>query len=338
MSGTKIVKRDTSFDVIRILACFLVVIYHSRYQLYEIGGGISTIDRLCLNASFFIGRLAVPMFFIMSGYFTFPIKGTTFSFLSKRFERIISPFIAWVAIYAIILSSPSAYLHNIVYLDNAPQMWYLYALMGVTLLIPIISAYFSNASRKEYLLYLGIWAVTLVFNGNYFDFFNTIETNHQGLLFTNPVSCLLNFYGYLGYIVLGAYLKKYGVSVKESVFCIAVAVMFLAISLRWLHVEIANAMGYCTIVNALFSITSIVLIRNLVVRLTIPENTSRFVSNIGKLTFGVYLNHWLIFQLLYKINYFNTANCIITSIVVFLLSLFATWLLSMLPKSKYIIG
>ena len=338
MSGNKIEKRDASFDVIRIIACFLVVIYHSRYQLYEIGGGISTLDRLCLNASFLIGRLAVPIFFIMSGYFTFPIKGTTFSFLFKRFERIIPPFIVWVAIYAIILSSPSTYLHDIAYLDKAPQMWYLYALMGVTLLIPVLSSYFSYASRKEYLLYLGIWVVTLIFNGNYFDFFNTIETNHQGLLFTNPISCLLNFYGYAGYIVLGAYLKKYGVSVKESFLCIAVAVVYLVISIRSLQVEIANAMGYCTIINALFSLAAIVLIRNIVGRMNISENTSKYVSNIGKLTFGVYLNHWLIFQLLYKINYFNTANCIITSIVVFLLSLLVTWLLSLIPKSKYIIG
>lgn len=302
------------------------------------GGGISTFDRLCLNGSFVIGRFAVPMFFIMSGYFTFPIKGNTFSFLNKRFERIIPPFMIWVIIYELVLSTPSNYLHDIIHLTKAPQMWYLYALIGITILLPILSPYFSHASRKEYHLYLGIWAVTLVFNGNYFEVFRVIETDHQGLLFNNPISCISHFYGYTGYIILGAYFRRYGFSVRCTGIASLIAILFFLMALNVLHVDDANALGYCTIVNCLLSMSVISIVKNIVSRMRFSEKEYNIIVTIGKLTFGVYLIHWLLFQLVYTVNYFKTANCILTTIVVFILSILSTLLLTKLPKSKYIIG
>lgn len=338
MSGNKEISRDTSFDLLRILACFLVVLYHSRYQIYTNGGGVSGFNNLCLNAAFIVGRLAVPMFFIISGYFTFPIKGTTFSFLGKRLKRIIFPLTIWAIIYTAVLSEPSSYLHDIAILSNAPQLWYLYALLGVTLLLPVISPFFSEASRKEYYLYWGIWGITLVFNGNYFECFNMLETNHQGMLFTNPIACLFNFYGYTGYVVLGSYLRKYGIKFSTAMISSGAAVVIFCAAVRYLNVEISDAIGYCTIVNCLISISLIVIVRKLVNTLRFPSNVNNVISDVAKLTFGVYLIHWLVFQLIYNVDYFCSANCIVTSIAVFLLSIIITWCFARLPFSKYIIG
>ena len=80
--------KELFIELLRIFACFLVILYHSRYQIYNSvsdGAELSLFNRLCLNASFVIGRLAVPIFFIISGYFSFPVKGDTFSFLKKGY-------------------------------------------------------------------------------------------------------------------------------------------------------------------------------------------------------------------------------------------------------------
>ena len=66
------------------------------------------------------------------------------------------------------------------------------------------------------------------------------------------------------------------------------------------------------------------IVKNIVSRMRFSEKEYNIIVTIGKLTFGVYLIHWLLFQLVYTVNYFKTANCILTTIVVFILSILST--------------
>lgn len=79
-------KKEIFIEILRLLACILVILYHSRYQIYEFisgGGKVSILGNYCLNACFVIGRLAVPLFFIISGYFSFSHKRQHFYILQK---------------------------------------------------------------------------------------------------------------------------------------------------------------------------------------------------------------------------------------------------------------
>ena len=69
MSGirTSISSRDVTLDIVRVLATILVVEIH----VFEISYGTvpgSEIGSILLAASHVVGRLGVPMFFILSGY------------------------------------------------------------------------------------------------------------------------------------------------------------------------------------------------------------------------------------------------------------------------------
>lgn len=124
-------KRFVFLDYVRIVACFLVVLYHSRYEIYQnaqISGGLNNFDRFSLNVSFVIGRLAVPLFFIITGYLTIPIKDNIFCFLKNRIMRLIFPLLIWNFIYTVSFSSYSHYLNDFINLNQSPQLWYLYAL------------------------------------------------------------------------------------------------------------------------------------------------------------------------------------------------------------------
>lgn len=56
------------------------------------------------------------------------------------------------------------------------------------------SSFISNATKQELQLYILIWSLTLIFNGNFFDEFLTFKTDHNGMLFTNPITALISFY------------------------------------------------------------------------------------------------------------------------------------------------
>ena len=285
-----------------------------------------------------IGRFAVPLFFIITGYFSFPMKGDTFCFLKKRLSRIVFPLLSWVIIYSIFLSKPDSIVYDIEYLVQAPQLWYLYALIGITFLIPITSDFISNASKKELALYVAIWCLTLIFNGNYFKEFSAIETNHQGLLFTNPFSALINFYGYFGFLIVGFLFKKYDMGKVTPLILLTIGIIVAGLEIFVFHLEVGEVVAYNSIVNLLISSSIFLAMKAFFEKVSTSDYFYRAVCKVGKLTFGIYLIHWLIFQWLYKIPGVESWNCVLTSVIVFLASLISVSLLSRLPFKQYIIG
>lgn len=334
-------RKEVFIEVLRMLACMLVVLYHSRYEVYEYvngGGKISTFDNLCLNVCFVVGRFAVPLFFIICGYFAFPIKGETFSFLKKRLSRIVFPLLVWLSIYTLCFSQLDSVIYNFTHATYAPQLWYLYALIGITLMQPLTSSFVCNASKKELQLYILIWSLTLVFNGNFFGGFLTIETNHNGMLFTNPITALIGFYGYFGYILVGHYLKRFEINryTPYTLFCFGCIIVLILVAFA--HIPIDRCIAYCSLSNLFISSSIFILFKSLFAKIAVSDKVYKIVCKIGELTFGIYLIHWLIFQYIYKIPSTESWNCLVTSILDFVLSMIATYFLSLSRIRKYIIG
>ena len=334
-------KKELFIECLRILACILVVLYHSRYQVYSylIGGGnCGHFDNYCLNACFVVGRFAVPLFFIISGYFSFPVKGGLFTFLKKRLMRIICPLIVWLVVYTLCFSCPNSMVYDFVHAIQAPQLWYLYALIGVTLLIPLTSEFVCNATKNELRFYILIWCLTLIFNGNFFDGFLTIETNHNGMLFTNPITALINFYGYFGYILVGVYLKRFEVGKYLPLVLMCIGCGLAIFLLALVNIPIDKIIAYCSISNLFISSSIFILAKRLFEKVQINDAAYKYVCKLGGLTFGIYLTHWLFFKCLYLISGTESWNCLLTSFIVFIISAIATYVISLTPVKKYIIG
>lgn len=334
-------KKEFSIEVLRLFACFLVVLYHSRYAVYEYlsaGGSISQFDSICLNVGFVIGRIAVPIFFMISGYFSFPVKSNTFSFLKKRMSRIVFPLFFWLVVYTLCFSKPDNMLFDFFNAVHASHLWFLYALIGLTLLIPLISNFVYNATKKELLLYIAIWGLTLIFNGNFFDGFLIIETDHKGLLFSNPIAALLNFYGYFRYLLLGYYLKKYSCNRRIPYILFFIASILVVIQYFIFKIPIGNIMAYCSLANVLVSSSIFIICKEFFDFYEVNDRIYNGICEMGNLTFGIYLIHCLIFRVLYVRPEIASWNCIITSIIAFGISAIITYILSQVSFKKYIIG
>lgn len=98
--------------------------------------------------------------------------------------------------------------------DTTP-LWYVYMLVGLYLFMPIMSAWLTQAKRKDVKIFLGIWifsmvlpyvqmlAPTLGYEGNYGNM------GILGICDWNPYGMFYNFAGFMGYMVLAHYLMKY---------------------------------------------------------------------------------------------------------------------------------
>jgi surface polysaccharide O-acyltransferase-like enzyme len=140
----------------------MVIVVHCTEPFY-IGGSESFIltGSDAFWASFFDSfvRACVPMFVVASSYLLFPTRYTTAQFLKKRTIRVLVPFLIWSLIYALAWGDPVENLKNLLLNFNysAGHLWFVYMLIGVYLLIPLLSPWAEKVEKKELLAYLGIW-------------------------------------------------------------------------------------------------------------------------------------------------------------------------------------
>ena len=94
--------RNYSLDLLRVIACYLVIQQHAS-EFYYIGEGGTVVTG---DNTFWIGiittlcRSSVPLFVMLSGFLLLPMQDKISTFFRKRFTRIIYPFIAWCVLYA----------------------------------------------------------------------------------------------------------------------------------------------------------------------------------------------------------------------------------------------
>ena len=162
MIGKK--ERDFSLDVLRVLACFLVILLHVGVFYYQTKDDSNHVVIVRDSSAYVVGymvswcRTSVPLFFLMSGYLLLPVKMSLGDFFHRRFSRILYPFLFWCVAYAVGYavikgSSLTQFLTNIMmipvdYGTRIGHLWYVYTLSGLYLLAPIISPWLENVSKR----------------------------------------------------------------------------------------------------------------------------------------------------------------------------------------------
>ena len=151
--------REIWIDWLRVAACLMVFIVHSTEPFYLGGeGSLILTETDAFWASFFDSfvRSCVPLFVIASSYLLFPIKTSTGEFFKRRAVRILVPFAIWSAVYATVWGEPVENFRNLLLNFNysAGHLWFIYMLIGIYLLMPLLSPWAEKVEKKELLAYL----------------------------------------------------------------------------------------------------------------------------------------------------------------------------------------
>ena len=157
--------REIWVDWLRVIACFMVFVVHSTEPFYLGGEGAQIMTETdAFWASFFDSfvRSCVPLFIIASSYLQFPIHYSTSEFFRRRASRILIPFALWTVVYAFVWGEPADNFINLLLNFNysAGHLWFVYMLLGIYLLMPILSPWAEKVQKKELQIYLAIWLFT----------------------------------------------------------------------------------------------------------------------------------------------------------------------------------
>ena len=351
-------KRNNGLDLLRVLACYLVIQVHTG-EFYYIGTGGTVLTG---DSPFWVGilnsicRISVPLFVMISGYLLLPVKEDMSTFFKKRFTRVAIPFIVWCVLYAIYwaLKGQTGWSQagiNILHIPvnfgvEVGHLWYIYMLIGLYLFAPIISPWIAVATRNNMKFYLAIWAITLCV-----PYIHLVFPQILGECYWNQTPLLYYFSGFLGYLILGAYIKKF-MSEKKSWYFPVGWLMILSgyavtaggfISLLDLTdvSKLELTWGFETLNVALMSLGVFLLLKD--IRFT--NQTSVFVTgitDISKISYGIYLAHIMVLNFFY--SFLNVliipiqVKIPLIAICTFIVTYLIVKLLSFIPKSKYIIG
>ncbi len=346
--------RDFQMDLLRVMACLLVMWQHAS-ECYYIAPDFSPVRS---DSTYTIGfltslcRASVPLFVIVSGYFLLPMRGTTREFFHRRFSRIVWPFVFWCAVYAVyyVVSRGDSWtqcLTNILHIPvnfgtEVGHLWYVYMLMGLYLLVPVISPWLRTASKRTLQAYLGIWAVTTLL-----PYIHMIFPELLGECFWNPTPMLYYFTGFGGYFLLGFYLRRFGPpSGWASLLLLAAGyiVTALVFNARIQTAESVPALELswqqCSCNVAMMAVGLFGLLRR--IRWQGEGLIGRLLSDNARKGYAIYLAHIIILGELAKVIMGKTGNVAVEipliAILSFLLTHLTIALLSLLPKARNWLG
>jgi surface polysaccharide O-acyltransferase-like enzyme len=180
-------------------------------------------------ASFFdsVVRACVPLFIVASSYLQFPLHYSTGNFFRRRAVRVLVPFLLWSVVYAFAWGEPVENFQNLLLNFNyaAGHRWFVYMLIGVYLLMPLLSPWAEKVGKRELQVYLAIWVFTTFipiirdwYSGGYESFevvYGVSGLPRQALTplwgeaSWNTYGTFYYLSGFIGYLLLGLYFRRF---------------------------------------------------------------------------------------------------------------------------------
>lgn len=306
-SGSERMERKIYLDVLRALACCMVVGVHVSAQCIT-SLGTSSISFKFMNGMdcFFI--VGVPLFVMISGALLLDSRHE--DSIKKLYRRnilhLIIAYMFWLLFYNLVdyIKAEQAFSfvtfkEQVVFdalFGNGPyHMWFIPMMLGIYIITPFLKEIVKTRKNCEYFL-----IVYFVFNllaSTLLRFDIPHKTIVQSLFTRIP---LFFTNGYVGYFVLGYYLDQYFEKISKKAFWEVVALG--GVSFIW-EVTICNAESaknnaLSTIlndpltVNVFFVATALfVAVKYLLGHVTTKNRFYKVCFGLGKYSFGVYLAH-----------------------------------------------
>jgi surface polysaccharide O-acyltransferase-like enzyme len=334
-------------DTLRTIACLGVIMIHTVSPIVT---DFEQSERVVWTISNLINstlRFCVPIFLMLTGAFVLPKEMPYLTFLKKRLDKILLPFLFWSLVYIAYeiirkwspeevkdIRKVGQHVISEVFHGASFHFWYIYVIIGIYLFIPIIGAWARRAEFKELYIFLGIWYI--ISFGN-FPPFDRIDSELD----------LTNFSGYLGFLILGFTLSRLPVNRSQwPIFLLMMIAgsLITTIASHWLTLSKGAFLDtyyfYLTPNVILASAGMFMLLRHRNIQWT-PWN--RFAAVIGKHSYGIYLAHILFLSILSKIgiNWRMSHPAIgiaVTFILASLLSLITVKAIARLPFGSKISG
>lgn len=331
-------------DLLKVISAMTIVLLHTSSISYSFYSQDSLpIERLVLKELWYISRFAVPVFVMITGFLllqkdkiiTWEIAIKKYSFRMIIVLLTIGLCFTWLETIfdskEIAISQLPDVLYNLSTGQTWDHLWYLYMLIGLYLVLPVVKAFTDHSNPRETdiaLVILCLFTIILPFLQTTYGFEFSIKL---------PVNS-----AYLFYLLLGYRIGTTDLSGKAKyILPFLSTVLISSVILVWYQEESGKTipMGYespqiCLLSASIFSLFTYSTIKR--------EKTIACLKKLSALSFGVYVFHPLWLNIITKLFHFNPLSYHMFSmtavfVLVIILSLITTVIYRKIPYiGKYI--
>ena len=356
-------------DYVRAVACFMVILVHCIEPFYLNGEGTYIASRsdtlwvTCINS---LLRIAVPLFVMTSSYLRLPLRGDTASFFRRRAERVVIPFAVWSILYAVVPMWGSGGEVDITgnfeslalnFMWQSGHLWFVYMIIGVYLTMPILSPWLERVSKRGEEIFLGVWLFATAV-----PFIRELALHVRGAADIwgeaswNEFGMLYYVSGFVGFVVAAHYIRTYvnwGIKKTTIVALPMIVIGYSATALPFylqipadypvkdsidLAIQLELSWDFTTTGVALMCL-GVFLLFKLITR---PCSVYPLVAELSRLSYGIYLMHMFVLVAVFDIvsswSLCTPLTMLLSATITFVASAIITKVISLLPRSKYIIG
>lgn len=286
-----------NIDILRIFAFVFIVMLHTLNRQYGLTVWMS---------GYAVISIGVNLFIMISGYLLLDRTETVKEFFRKRFFSILPLFIIFNIIYIYFYNHSFITIKKI----SAPHFWYIYMILGLYLLTPWLRKVLQYAEKETFYVVV-LWFLCNVFNP-YMQFFKfpKIPFSHF------PIT------GFIGYYILGYYLKKYRYKLEKIPFICVIGVyitgfLISVLSTKYVLVTTGNRISDFFDKNSLGTFFMSVSFFIFWIKFNF-KNRNKVIRMISDSTYFAYLIHIIILHYVIKISdemIFKSVATIIISII-----------------------
>ena len=319
-------KRDMDTELIRLIASFAVIVAH---MLGNVSNSALFINGVC--------RFAVPVFVMTSGRYVLAHE-PDLKKLMKKALRLFIVMLCWSALFYFYYSQTTARPSQsfVAYLLAGPShLWYIWAIITLYLMSPMMYVFCENASRSTYkyamcFCFVAGTVITLMLRSEAFTVFSAVLERSK----------LPNQLGFVFCFMYGNYCRRYGhgLSLAASVVLCICACTATGLSTLVLPENISLSLFSPTAIASAIGLHGIFAYRDY----------SRFkpaagvISALAGCTLGIYLIHPMVEELAqmltgYVIPSGGTVFLCLSSGVSFIICLAVVFVMKKIPLVKELV-
>lgn len=299
---------------------------------------------LVLSSISLLTAPCIGLFFMISGALLLPVLEPTSCFLKRRFAKIIIPAVLWSMFYLFAEFFYSrdfgTLLKSILSIPFSVQgcgiYWFIYVLVGLYLLAPILSLWLQKASKREMEFYLFLWLITMCYP--IIRPFLYINEGKTGILYY--------FGGYVGYFVLGYYLHNCVTKWHKWMSAVLLVVPIgcaVICKLSDLQVDFYDMFFYLSLSSVFICIAVFMWGKEQFNGKPLDPVWTKIVTDFSNCSFGIYFVHFVVIRnIIWKIGFLTQiaggGGILWTFIMAVIISWGIVHLISRVPRSEYLIG
>ena len=354
LSEAKLQRRIPYLDILRVIACLLVILIHTPIRQYDtyyntpsIAGAVYTV-LVAVNCN---------LFFMITGALLLPVTMAGRRFVQRRLRVVLPPLLVWTVVY---LLEHTFLLHNftprlltsILFHPVEGLLWYVYVLVVIYVTLPLVSKCIAAIGKRGVELVLVLWVLSSLIPYQHGLFMEASQYSH------NMFGAFANYYGY---VLLGYYLHRYGLPLFARgqgwkwglMLALGIVAMPLLEFLVQGHFGI-TWQGHIDTITCDISVNNIAMatLLFLLVQHFAPRRYDRkdhpaaatWWPLLSRCTFGIYLSQMLVLrQVVWPLTpWLGRAHWVVDSLVSGAVAFIVCWLLVLLlkktPLHRYIVG